>query len=317
MPLTHTSPQAGKVGQINFLSGVIGYANAQCMLDDSRAIGVRLLQARDSNTYPLVTGYLPGIGHDVVTSLYVAFPLPCFLLLWHCTDTATQLPPSTQHDPRHNKLRCGPFISIHGGFPGTASSAGFPPTSDRIIPHTHPHLAFDGAPNDSPIATSTDPLEAGGIWPKRSERVRRHDRGQFINGYNDCELYLSVVHGTQHYGDIGGDCSLSQDATTWNDTTKAGPKQFCAHVHGYDARLSLLDEEGASLRWNIAQYSDDDVPIAPALDSVVRSSLWSYRLGLQNGVMPADPRDSNRHRRTDGETIVATVVAVCTGTPAR
>jgi hypothetical protein len=40
------------------------------------------------------------------------------------------------------------------------------PGSDRIIFDTHPYFAFDGAPNDSPIATSTDFLEAGGTWPK-------------------------------------------------------------------------------------------------------------------------------------------------------
>jgi hypothetical protein len=58
----------------------------------------------------------------------------------------------------------GPFISIHDDFQGTASWAGFLSGSDRIIFDTHPYFAFDGTPNDSPIALSTDPLEAGGIW---------------------------------------------------------------------------------------------------------------------------------------------------------
>jgi hypothetical protein len=80
----------------------MGDANAQRMLDDIRAIvefisqpeykdpipifgivneGACLLQACDSNTYPLVTAYLPGIGRDVVTSLYVRRPPPPLLLL--------------------------------------------------------------------------------------------------------------------------------------------------------------------------------------------------------------------------------------------
>jgi hypothetical protein len=91
------------------------------------------LQARDGNTCPLVTAYLPGIGRDVLASLYVALP---FLVSFCCsTDTTTQLPPSTQHEPRHHRLRrgYGPFISIHDGFQGTASWAGFLLESDRII----------------------------------------------------------------------------------------------------------------------------------------------------------------------------------------
>jgi hypothetical protein len=60
----------------------------------------------------------------------------------------------------------GPFISIHDGFQSTASWASFLPGSDRIILDTHPYFAFDGTPNDAPIATSLDPLYAG-----RSRRV--------------------------------------------------------------------------------------------------------------------------------------------------
>ncbi|KAJ7079518.1 hypothetical protein C8R44DRAFT_550182, partial [Mycena epipterygia] len=40
--------------------------------------------------------------------------------------------------------------------------------SDRIIHDTHPYFAFDKQLNDSPIATSTDPTQAGGIWPKQA-----------------------------------------------------------------------------------------------------------------------------------------------------
>jgi hypothetical protein len=62
----------------------------------------------------------------------------------------------------------GPFISIHDGFQGTAWWTSFVPDSDHIILHTHPCLAFDGAPNELSNVTSKDPLEAGGIWPKQA-----------------------------------------------------------------------------------------------------------------------------------------------------
>jgi hypothetical protein len=62
----------------------------------------------------------------------------------------------------------GPFISIHDGFQGVKSWAGFLPGSDRIILDTHPYFAFSGSPNNEPIATGEDPLEAGGKWPKQA-----------------------------------------------------------------------------------------------------------------------------------------------------
>ncbi|KAJ7244552.1 glycoside hydrolase superfamily [Mycena rebaudengoi] len=193
---------SGKLGQINFLDGVMGDANAQRVPDYIRVIvefilqpeykdlipmfGIvnegACLQARDSNTYPPVTAYLPDIGRDVLTSFYLQ---------------------------THNMIR-----GIAGYGAGTTSWVGFLLGSNRIILHTQPYFAFDGAPNDSPIATSTDPLEAGGIWPKQAcsswepslntrcpERVGSDSRGEFSNGYNDCGLYFTGVNGTQHYGE--------------------------------------------------------------------------------------------------------------------
>ncbi|KAJ7856489.1 hypothetical protein B0H14DRAFT_3448418 [Mycena olivaceomarginata] len=77
----------------------------------------------------------------------------------------------------------------------------------------------------------------------------------------------SGVHGTQHYGGIGGDCSRWQHVSTWTDSTKAGPKQFCAGLDGHDARLVLLDEEGALFAGTLVGISlmdNDDMQIGPA-----------------------------------------------------
>jgi hypothetical protein len=60
----------------------------------------------------------------------------------------------------------GPFISIHDGFQSVSSWAGFLPGSDRIIMDTHPYFAFSGNPQNAPIATSEDPSDAGGQWPR-------------------------------------------------------------------------------------------------------------------------------------------------------
>ncbi|KAJ7773286.1 glycoside hydrolase family 5 protein [Mycena metata] len=272
----HTAPgsqngynHSGKLGEVNFLNGVMGVANAERMLDYIRVIVEFITQPEWANVIPMFgiinEALLSTIGRPQLTSFYLE---------------------------AHNMIRGitgvgeghGPFISIHDGFQGVSTWAGFLPGSDRIILDTHPYFAFDGQLNNAPIATSTDPLTAGGIWPKQacdswgpSINTSRTAfgvtvAGEFSNGYNDCGLYLNGVNGTASYG---GDCSLWQDSSTWNDTVKAGVQQFT---------LASMD---AMQDWFFWTWK-----IAPAADGVVRSPLWSYQLGLQGGWMPTDPRTS-------------------------
>ncbi|KAK7045305.1 glycoside hydrolase family 5 protein [Favolaschia claudopus] len=282
----HTAPgsqngynHSGKLGQINFLKGPMGLANAQRMLDYIRVILEFIAQPEYQELIPMFgimnEAFLPDIGRDVLTTFYL-----------HVHDMIRGITGIGEGK--------GPYISIHDGFQGVASWKGFLPGSDRIIMDTHPYFAFDQQPNDAPIATSTDPALAGGTWPKTACSAwgasLNHSRvdfgvtvaGEFSNGYNDCGLYLTGVNGSQHYG---GDCNLWLDSTTWNDTTKAGVKQFA---------LASMD---ATQDWFFWTWK-----IGPAIDGVVRSPLWSYQLGLENGFMPTDPRDSKGVCASLGET---------------
>ncbi|KAJ7617572.1 glycoside hydrolase superfamily [Mycena rosella] len=159
----------------------------------------------------------------------------------------------------------GPFISVHDGFQGVASCAGFLPGSDRVILDTHPYFAFDQQPNDAPIATSDDPASAGGVWPKQST-LGVTVAGEFSNGYNGCGLYLTGVNGSQAYG---GDCLFAlasmdaiQDWFFWTWKVRA-----------------LLRVYYATLRIRIP-FPPSLPFIAPAADG----------LGLEGGWMPTDPR---------------------------
>ncbi|KAF8147427.1 hypothetical protein K438DRAFT_1989662 [Mycena galopus ATCC 62051] len=127
------------------------------------------------------------------------------------------------------------------------------------------YFAFDGQPNDAPLATGTgvgavNGLGSGGIWPKQA-----------------C-----------------GNCSLFMDASTWNDTVKAGVQQFAlasmdatqdSFFWTWKVRLFFLPRLTLSIFRDLPQ-------IGAALNGVVQSPLWSYSLGLENGFMPTHPRDS-------------------------
>jgi hypothetical protein len=56
--------------------------------------------------------------------------------------------------------------------------------------------------------------------------------------------------------------------------------------------LVLLDVEGALIP-PIVPLTSHGSQTGPAADGVVHSPIWSYSLGLENGFMPTDPRDSH------------------------
>ncbi|KAJ3970001.1 glycoside hydrolase family 5 protein [Lentinula raphanica] len=261
---------SGKLGQVNFLNGVMGIANAQRTLNYIRIITEFITQQEYLDVVPMFgivnEALLSTIGKDQLTEFYL--------------EAHDMIRGITGLGAGH-----GPFISIHDGFVGLDSWAGFLPGSDRINIDTHPYFAFDNEPNDSPIATGLG-SDAGGIWPAQACNAWGPDinssrsdfgvtiAGEFSNGYNDCGLFLK---GTSSYTpSYGGDCSLWQDASTWNDTVIAGVKAFA---------LASMD---ATQNWFFWTWKIGN----STANNRVESPLWSYQLGLQGGWIPTDPREA-------------------------
>jgi glucan 1,3-beta-glucosidase len=94
--------------------------------------------------------------------------------------------------------------------------------------------------------------------------------GEFSNGYNDCGLFLQGVHGQSKNKDCA---TLWTDASTWNDTIKAGVQAFAE---------ASMDAMGNYFFWTWK--------IGNSTAGHVETPLWSYQLGLENGWMPTDPR---------------------------
>lgn len=270
----HTAPgsqngynHSGKLGQVDFLNGVMGIANAQRMLNYIRIITEFITQEEYLSVVPVFgiinEPLLTTIGQDQLSAFYL--------------EAHDMIRGITGLGEGH-----GPFISIHDGFIGVDSWADFLPGSDRIMLDTHPYFAFDGGSNDSPIATGTG-TDAGGVWPSQacnawgpSMNISREDfgvtiAGEFSCGYNDCGLYVEGVNGTTTYG---GDCSFWQDSSSWNETVKAGLMAFA--LASMDANQNWF-----FWTWQIGNSS---------ASNRVESPLWSYKLGLENGWIPTDPR---------------------------
>lgn len=258
---------SGKLGSVNFLNGVMGVANAERALNYIRIITEFISQPEWQPVVPvfgIVNEALDStIGMDQITTFYLR-----------------------AHDMIRNITGYGegngPYISIHDGFEGLSTWTGFLQGSDRIMIDTHPYFAFDGEPNDAPIATGTG-LQAGGTWPQTAcnswgPSINQSQvgfgvtiAGEFSVGYNDCGLYLTGVGGTVSYGPS---CALFMDASQWNDTMKAGLQEFAM------ASMDAL-QNWFFWTWKIGNSSTTNT---------VESPLWSYKLGLERGWIPKDPR---------------------------
>ncbi|KIY53194.1 hypothetical protein FISHEDRAFT_69055 [Fistulina hepatica ATCC 64428] len=109
-----------------------------------------------------------------------------------------------------------------------------------------------------PIAADTDPADAGGAWPETACNAWADSfntsRSAFgITATNNCGLFLNGVDGISSYG---GDCSFWEDTSQWN----------------------------ASFFWTWK--------VGESTSGIVESPLWSYKLGLELGFIPPDPRSA-------------------------
>ncbi|KAF8991502.1 glycoside hydrolase superfamily [Cyathus striatus] len=259
---------SGKDGQINFLDGVMGYANAQRALNYIRIL-TEFFSQQQYNNLVLIFGIIneagyTTIGRDNLRSFY----LQAYSMMRDITGIGEGK---------------GAYMSFHDGFQSLASWSDFMRGADRVALDTHPYFAFSHSPALEPLATGTG-LNAGGVWPARACNSWGGNinnsrsafgvtiAGEFSNGINDCGLFLNGVGGGSSYG---GDCSFWQDSSTWNSTIKAGLNLFT---------LASMDALQDFFFWTWK--------IGNSTAGLVESPLWSYQLGLQQGWMPTDPRTS-------------------------
>ncbi|KAF8641449.1 hypothetical protein AX16_009962 [Volvariella volvacea WC 439] len=259
---------SGKGGSINFLNGVMGYANAQRAMEYIRVLAQFFAQPQ----YNEIVGMF-GIMNEPVLGVIGRGTLSSFYLEIH--DMIRGITGIGEGN--------GFYISYHDGFGGMSSWSDFLVGADRIALDTHPYFAFDGTPATEPIATGTGE-GAGGIWPQRAcERWASSingsrtgfgvtTAGEFSNGFNDCALFLTGVGGSQNYG---GDCSFWEDSSQWDEETKAGLHRFT---------LASMDALQDFFFWTWK--------IGNSTAGRVQAPLWSYQLGLREGWMPTDPRTS-------------------------
>ncbi|KIK51604.1 glycoside hydrolase family 5 protein [Collybiopsis luxurians FD-317 M1] len=160
----------------------------------------------------------------------------------------------------------GPYIAIHEGFQGVSMLArSFLSGADRLALDQHPYLAFMGDNSPSWAIATNQSSKAFGVTLG----------GEFSTAINDCGLWLSGI-GSQS---TNPQCPTWDDWAAYNGSTIASLKQVT---------LATMDalQNFFFWTWKIGNSTVLGTSSSP---------LWHYKLGLQQGWIPSDPREAIGH----------------------
>jgi len=256
----------GRMGVSNFMRGGMGMANAQRTLYYIQVFTEFINQPEWRKIVPMFSIMNEPIIGPIGSGQLRAFYVEAHRMIHEITGYGEGN---------------GPYMVIHDSFSMATPWIGFMTGADRVAMDIHPYFVFGGDADPPTIDTGTGP-GAGGTWPARAcERftgMMSDSRtgfgvsmaGEFSSAWNDCSLFLTGVTGSPSFG---GDCSPWRDSSTWSDSIKEGLLAFTS---------AQMDSLGDWFFWTWR--------IGESTAGIVESPFWSYKLGLEGGWIPTDPR---------------------------
>ncbi|KDR83042.1 hypothetical protein GALMADRAFT_113197 [Galerina marginata CBS 339.88] len=251
---------SGKSGPVNFMNGVMGIANAQRTLTYLRIITEFVSQPQYRDVVGVV-GIVNEILWDTIGQQAVqSFYLEAYQTIRKSTGTGNG---------------SGPYIAIHEGFQGPAIWAGFLAGADRLALDQHPYLAFTGDTTSTPDEMAVKPC-GWAIATNQSQKAFGVTLGgEFATAINNCGLWLNGI----------GSTPSSPGCSTWDNWSAYTPATIASLK---DVTLASMDalQNFFFWTWKIGNSTTLGTSSCP---------MWHYRLGLQQGWVPKDPRDAVGH----------------------
>ncbi|KAL8284183.1 hypothetical protein RQP46_004932 [Phenoliferia psychrophenolica] len=276
----HTAPgsqngwnHSGKTGSVGFMNGVMGVANAQRCLNHIRVLAEFLSIPENAEVVPMF-GILnePQVwvmGDESLRSFY--------LEAYETVRNASGL--GEGH---------GPMISIHDSFQGPSLWTDFLKGADRLALDQHLYLAFR-EPNTLSLrqsalmpcakwaAKTNMTLATFGLTTAGEFSVAVNDCGKFLNGVNLGVRFEGTYPHARNPSFAGvGSCKEWDDYRGWDDEMKEDLKDIAlANMDAMRNWFYWTWKTGISLTTNRTT-----------------NPLWNYSLGVREGFLPADPRQS-------------------------
>jgi hypothetical protein len=165
----------------------------------------------------------------------------------------------------------GPIIAFHDSFTDIRSWSGFLAGSDRMALDEHLYLAFGEGNQNTNIPARTEVVCGWGAGTNATQQ----DLGIVIGGewsiaLGDCGKWLNGVANAASFGD----CRPMEEWMNWNATFKADLRNYAL------AQMDAL-QNYFFWTWKIGNSTEFGFPTSP---------FWHYKLGLEQGWMPEDPR---------------------------
>ncbi|ESK94242.1 glycoside hydrolase family 5 protein [Moniliophthora roreri MCA 2997] len=259
---------SGKLGDMNWLVGPMGLANAQRTLDYIRILAEFISQSQYCDVVTMFGIINEPRAVFAGNSQIMAFYAEAYKIIRDITGIGE-----------------GTWISFHDAFLSRDDWAGFLRGGDRMTLDSHPYIAFGGQSTEGWGSRTGSPCGWGGDVNKSMAAFGLTSAGEFSNAINDCGLWVNGVgQGVRYEGSFVaesfprvGDCSQWTDWTKFDGNTKKEIKDFAmASMDGLQNYFFWT--------WKIGNSTDT---------GKVESPAWSYQLGLENGWMPKDPREAD------------------------
>ncbi|KAJ8481292.1 hypothetical protein ONZ45_g15358 [Pleurotus djamor] len=251
---------SGKGGAVNFMHGAMGIANAQRTLSYLRTLAEFISQ----DQYKDVVCVL-GIVNEVMWETIGKASVQSFYRAAY----------DTIRDATGVGAGAGPYIAIHEGFQGPANWEGFLEGSDRVILDQHPYLAFYKGPPLASEQLVKRPCDWAGAINRSSNVFGVTFGGEFSAALNDCGLWVNGVGSKPSHGD----CSVYDNWESYDQATLDTLKTVT--LASMDALQNFF-----FWTWKIGNSTVLGTSSSP---------MWHYKLGLERGWIPKDPREAIGH----------------------
>ncbi|SGY79518.1 BQ5605_C008g05154 [Microbotryum silenes-dioicae] len=270
----------GKSGTVGLLNGVMGMANAERTINVVRALAKFISLPINRDVICMFSPINEPLVETIGTTALRAF----YLKLYEVVRAESGYGDGN-----------GPFIVIHDGFIGTAKWFDFLPGADRIALDSHRYIAFRPSNNHTMRQQALEPCD---LWMHLHNRTMRTFGvgmvGEWSVAINDCGRFINGIHsGARYEGTLDdpgveksvaqpGGCGQWERSDLWDAETKQGMQ---------DVALSHMD---AFQNWFFWTWKT-----GPSLRNPTRAvnPMWSYSMGLEQGYIPRNPRQSRGHCR--------------------
>lgn len=260
---------SGRLGPntVSWLHGAMGYANAQRTLDYIRILAEFASQPQYSNVIAMFGIVNEPRAEFTGKQNLASFYAEAYRIVREASGIGK-----------------GPWVSIHDGMLGKDEWIDWLPGADRVTLDAHPYMAFGGQDSDGWLVKKKTPCQWGGEFNRSMEKFGLTNAGEFSWAINDCGLFLNGVDDGERYDGTYiyenrtrvGSCKQWTDWQNYSPAVKAELKEFV--LGSLDALQNFF-----FWTWRIGESLRTGKVETPA---------WSYKLGLENGWIPQDPREA-------------------------